>query len=485
MSFYSINNGAMMLTPSNHSQDLFTLTIALEGQYAKLRNLRVSSDPMMAFDEGFFTSEPIQVGSGRISLLFDQNTLADAIGKIADPIFKPQIRELIRANLTEKAVVAAVADPRVCSALTDRPEGEVGPNPSALFQGIMLYRQTAETVDALVSVFEGLKLKDRARFSCLMNASRKLEIVAKFCLSGHGGKKIFEVDSVWAAGGTTGPFFPKAVVVKGRRVVIENEESISFSLIEHRVPHIMPNRALPPNCESDKKSLVMELAPHGDFAQYSKNHYDSSTGYILPEYRKQHILCMYYMAETLAAMHASGVVYGDVRTENIVVMNVDPLDVRLIDFGLTREVGRRVYGMPGTYPPPELVEAYDRDFVQAYFELAQLPDRDTVSEVDVPLKAIEVIKAHGIPQTCTIDLWAFGILLLKAMFDPTREEYKLLFSLFTYTTPFAMADEARKQLLIKIEGNHDPVVQLAIQLLSKQPSMRPSMQDVKARLATE
>ena len=215
MSFYSINNGAMMLTPSNHTADLYTLTIALDGKYVKLRNLRVSSDPGKL--EGFFPSPPLIMGSGPVSLLFDQAPLVQAITKIADSALSHEIEQRIVRIVSDGAVVSAVADPSICREMIERPVGEEGSNSSQLFRGLMFTNLVRffRTAEEFLSVFDGFRLKQYS-FSCLMNASRKLEIVAKLCLSDHLDKTVFETDSVWAAGDTTGPYFPKAVLGTGQ-----------------------------------------------------------------------------------------------------------------------------------------------------------------------------------------------------------------------------------------------------------------------------
>ena len=279
-------------------------------------------------------------------------------------------------------------------------------------------------------------------------------------------------------------FLPDSLV-KGDCVLIGNEVIISRELIRAGVPHIMPNCPLPPNAQSDKKSLVLELAPYGTFAAYAKKHYDPQTGYVLPQYRIEHLLCLYYMAETFAALHKLAVVHGDLRTENILVMNDKPLVVRLIDFGLTGMVGTHVYAMPGTYPAPEEAERCEQDSKIWDEAEAQLRTSYPVPNDEFLLKMDELRESHGIPRTRTSDLWAFGIFLLKTMYSDSNEEYKLLFSHLMHMASRAQADEALTKLLIKIGGNSDPVVQLAIRLLSKDPSNRPPMEEVKARVAAE
>jgi len=103
----------------------------------------------------------------------------------------------------------------------------------------------------------------------------------------------------------------------------------------------------------------MEYIPHGDLTQYVN---DAS---VMPEYMCRYVA--HQMINALSYLHERKITHRDVKPDNILIANKDPLVVKLTDFGLSKAIvdettflrtfcGTLLYCAPEVYPGYEKVK---------------------------------------------------------------------------------------------------------------------------------
>lgn len=519
-SLFIINHGSIVVAPHKKGPE-YTMTVHLGDTYCKLRNLLVSTALELSDRKGdrVFIESPISVGSGRVTVLLDRTKLHKAVASIRDGSFRDRVMVALRTHLTESAIVESIAVPLLypCES-TDQPV-VAGPVsiPPRVFYGVLpeSMRHDLRTTDDEDSFLQGLRCKSYS-FSCIMGLDHRLEIMAVRSISETEAKKVQEMRSIWSRRESdSGLYFPVAVKAKGSATTIGKEVSFARGLSARGVPHIASMELLPPNCSSAEAyrivhsfiagdrsksenimellrgnrfrgmSLIMEYAPYGDFAYYSRKHYDEATGHVLPYFRETHLLCAYYLAEALCGMHGLKAVYGDVKAQNLLVVSENPLSVRLTDFGLSGDIGSKKLLAPGTYPPPELVALYQQQLIEACFQ-ADVLRRDEAAKGthpdDVGKMVLGLIDHYGVELTPEVDAWAFGVLLLKLMYSDRVPPFKTLFSLFDFNSSRDQIEYARDLVLARLLDRRDPVDGIIAQLLDRVRGERISMEDAKHSL---
>lgn len=221
--------------------------------------------------------------------------------------------------------------------------------------------------------------------------------------------------------------------VGNSKIVCQNEAAISRIFLNFFIPGIVPMNHL--SSEDSKNYLSMPFFPEGTIREYL-----SSTS-IEPTHRfKEAFRLCVEMAETLMRIHQHGYVHLDIKPDNFLVQKIDGIaHAYLSDFATTRCVTRkngpvRMISVCGTFPPPEMLQ---NDLI---------------------------------PNSPTVDLWAFGETMYQVLYQQSfliTSSYRLT-AHFKQRFPFAQFEKAKSRLVI----TQKPLLLLIANLFSIEPDRR-------------
>lgn len=491
-SIFIINRGEVVISPGKEVEKK-TLTVKLEDAYEKLRGIVVSVASGIL--QAQVDPSQILVGSGREFILLSKASLDTALSSIKDGSICARVTAALHKHLTREAFVESIAAPDFAQtiSMSSSPQSmSTSLSSSLVFAGIRPKSAPGRMCTAAREVEVLSELRARMyTLSCIMDVDKNLHIVAVRSVEEGSCKTILKSRSIWAKQ-MGSSFFPVGALLNGRVGVnpssILREVGICQALIAANVPHIPYIYELPVRCSSRKVRLWMDYASNGDFSQYSLGHFDPFTGRVLDQFRKSHLLAMYYVAESLCAMHKKvGLIHGDIKMQNILVTNADPIDIRLSDFGSSGMIGAKRLDAPGSLPSPELVKEYETEKLLFSLEEQSLRveelQKGTLLEV-VKQMVAKVRLRCGVVLTPLWDTWAFGILLLRAMHGDNIHPNETLFRALYYDTSRDQIKLARDLILAKVLVVDDPIDRMIASLLGRNPQCRLTLEQVKSILET-
>lgn len=197
--------------------------------------------------------------------------------------------------------------------------------------------------------------------------------------------------------------------------------------------------------------IIMEIVTGGELSEYMRKHGP------VPEPTVQNIT--HQMLHALAYLHARGITHRDIKPDNILISQTDPLQVKLSDFGLSKcitnqETFLKTFCGTLLYCAPEIYPGYD------YYDKTETKKRRRLGDRS-PKRYNE-----------RVDMWSFGAVL-----------YHLLCNHAPVTTD---GEDKAATMLINImtkDINFDPLYAVGVSeeaadfvssLLKRNPILRPT-----------
>ena len=458
---FIVNKGEMIITPAPEER-YRKLTLKVGSSYVKMRQITVYTRSEMEKAEGtsFNPNKWFHIGSEGSELFLNKEQIVLSYSHVKDKR---------RARLIEQAFFEIVLSPSTVTTILAEAFSQF---PLAcFFTGFSPSLGVAQPVtgEERYSALNFLKTK-KFKITTLMSFDGRLRVVASRVFTSGSCKIIKETRALWIHPDTCEQRCPSLLVfAKGKprnsdRKSFEKEADISQFLLKRGVPYILDVHTSP-RSDLNKVNIVTSFCPLGDLFFYVKKHF-SQNRELQPAYRAEHIKLALQVAKSLAGMHAANLVHGDVKLPNVLITlnSLGESEIRLCDFGLTSVSGKKVAGIPGTFPPPETLwnisSQRQCSFVMelrdgALFALPSSP----------PVQKRSFVLNEG------IDVWAYGVLLLGMMHHPYS-----CFN-FSYEVSYETLMKAWDELSTKLSSS-DPVDVIITQLLAKDPSQRISLQRV-------
>lgn len=212
--------------------------------------------------------------------------------------------------------------------------------------------------------------------------------------------------------------------------------------------------------------------------KYIGSHFHPGSGTLIPAYRKQHLTFLLQVVDTLIAMHEkANMAHGDLKLANLLISTIHPGNpqVRVADFGLTKDLNSKQDFPPGTFPPPELLRELEQQQITLKKKKLQFAKKllaEGVSKSQVKKKLSEMPGIEGVAITPAVDKWALGVLIYAIMHGESDTVA------MSYDNGSSGIKKERIKLLSKLDTK-DPVDVAIQRLLTLTLESRASFREVR------
>lgn len=242
---------------------------------------------------------------------------------------------------------------------------------------------------------------------------------------------------------------PHGITPAMSRMALIHEVAVSKVFVKNNVPYVI---VLEPIYYEKKEKASQLKSVHMEDCVLQ----DASIVFKAPprtaQERKQRLVVALQVALALKGIHAVGFAHHDVKPDNILLtLDKGELSAKLSDFGFSKRIGIGITGKPGTpiYLPPDILGS---------------------------------CKKEVRPET---DMWAFGLSLLEMYHGEKANLFLLHITQEYFLLPPSSLKSVWNSVLSAIKktlDEKDPVDALIKQLLSVDPSQRPTSNDLVVRL---